>query len=215
MPACRGCGDSIEPGKGYKQRVWCSDACRKRAGRVRKSRLQVTVPGPKIASLGISPGSVGLVERVRALVADQIDGGDDVAGAQGELAIELAGLAASGSVSACRELRILLLELRVASDPSYEGEVSEALVLEVLLTGLDVGAINGVEPAALDWPPGWRSTAEDGELLPYVASRWVELYAAADLEGLLDLERWVTVHLDDLRVVRAFGDRKHRDWLTR
>jgi hypothetical protein len=149
------------------------------------------------------------------LVTNQIADGDDVAQAQAALSLELAQLAAGGSVSACRELRLALLELRVASDPAYEGEVTEALVLEVLLTGLDIGAISGVEPCSLDWPPGWRSTAEDGELLAYLVRRWFELLAADDRERLRDLELWVTLHLDDLRVVRLFGDRKHRDWMTR
>jgi hypothetical protein len=214
MPVCRGCGVPIEPARGFKERVWCSDRCRKRATRARKGPVQVMVTRPKIASLGISPGSGGLIERVRTLVADQVDSGDDVAGAQGELAIELAGLAAAGSVSACRELRLLLLELRVASDPSWEGEVSEALVLEVLLTGLDVGAISAIEPCSLDWPPGWRSTVEDGELRSFLVRRWFELTAAGDLEALQDLEVWVTLHLDDLRVVRLFGARDHRYWIT-
>jgi hypothetical protein len=209
---CKGCAAELPPGKGYKGRSWCSDACRMRARRA--AGVKPKPARPKIAALAITPGSTGLVDRVRTLVADQVDSGDDVAGAQGELAIELAGLAASGSVSACRELRLLLLELRVASDPSWEGEVSEALVLEVLLTGLDVGAISAIEPCSLDWPPGWRSTADDGELRQFLVRRWFELTAADDREAIRDLELWVTLHLDDLRVVRLFGARDHRYWIT-
>jgi hypothetical protein len=208
MPACRGCGAQIEPSKNYKQRVWCSDACRKRAARSKPKPRVARSARPKIAQLGIVPGSSGLVDRVAALVEDQIADGDDVAQAQAALSLELAQLSAAGSVSACRELRLALLELRVASDPSWEGEASEALIYELLMTVLHVPPLTAVEPASLDWPPGWRSTMQDGELLDFVARRWLELFTSGDLEALTELELWVRVHLDELASVRQFGERR-------
>ncbi|HEY5170689.1 MAG TPA: hypothetical protein VIK54_03070 [Acidimicrobiia bacterium] len=155
--------------------------------------------------MGIAPGDVGLVGRVRTLVADQLDGDDDVAAAQGQLAVELATLAADGSVSACRELRLLLLEMRLASDPSFEGEVSQALALECLVATLNIGGFSGVEPAAMDVPPGWRSTAQDGEILEYLPRRWYELRDAGDVEGVRDVERWTIVHVEHLATLRRMG----------
>lgn len=206
MALCKcGCGRTLKPARGYKPSVWFSDACRMRARRAGKLAGKGRARSVPVASVRIVPGDVGLVDRVKTLVAEQLDGGDDVAAAQGQLAVELAGLAAEGSVSACRELRLLLLEMRLATDPSFEGEVSQAVALEFLLASLGVDLFDGVEPASAPVPPGWRSTAEDGELLEYLGRRWYELRDAGDVEGVRDLERWTVFHSEQISTLRRMG----------
>jgi hypothetical protein len=148
------------------------------------------------------PNDPSLVDRVRKLVAEELDDDDEVAGAQEQLPVELA---AGGWVSACRELRLFLLEMRVASDPAFEAEVTQALALERLIASIGVGAFSGVEPAAMDVPPGWRSTEKDGEILEYLPRRWFELRAAEDFDGVRDIERWLIVHHEEVSTLRRMG----------
>jgi hypothetical protein len=203
MPACKGCGDKISAGTAYKQRLWCSDRCRVAYGRRTKTVSRRRVP---VAAVGIVAGDIGLVDRVRSLVDGQVDDADDVALAQAALATQLAKTAAEGSVSACRELRLLLLEMRLATDPGYEGEVSQALMLEALLLRLSsVPAVDGIEPPGQPLPPGWRSTELDGEVLPYIGRRWFELRDAQDFAAVSDLVRWVGAHSPEIHALRESG----------
>ena len=112
MSKCKECGGEKPPSRGYKPRQFCKPACRVAfARRTKPEKPKQAHPKP-VAVARIKPGDARLVDRVTALVAEQLDCDDDVAGAQGALAVALAGMAAEGSVSACRELRLLLLERR-------------------------------------------------------------------------------------------------------
>lgn len=214
MAFCKcGCGREVRASTGYKPREWFSDACRMRVKRAAaqlaaKQAHPTAKPrarGVPIASLGIVPGDPALVDRVRDVVTSKIDADDDVAQAQGALALRLAELAADGSVSACRELRLALLEARVASDPGYEGTVSQALFLEALLLSLGSVPMVGIGPAVEPLPPGWRSTAEDGEILDWIGAEWMRLRDAGDMEGFHDLQQWIGVHAVELYELRESG----------
>jgi hypothetical protein len=215
MALCRcGCGLAVKQSKGYKQTEWYSDAHRMRASRAKAREAAEQTPEPAkprvrnvLAGLDIKPDDRRLVDRVRDLVESEFDEQDSVAQTQGALAIQLAQLAGEGSVSACRELRLSLLDARLAVDPSYEGEVTQGLFLRALLCSLRTGPpVYGADPAAGDLPPGWRSTAEDGEVLAWLGRRWYELRDAGDEVGLRDLEWWVGAHSIEIYELRDSGN---------
>ncbi len=117
MSLCKNpnCGKPNPPSAGYKQRETCSDKCRTAYSRSKSRRRAMwhTNAYSRYAAANIAPGDPGLVGRVERLIASMFDiERDEVAAAQAALALELATLAAAGSVSACRELRLLLLEMR-------------------------------------------------------------------------------------------------------
>ena len=87
--------------------------------------------------------------------------------------MRLAELSAEGSVSACRELRLLLLECRLASDPEFEGTVSQALCLAALMASIAVGGYTAADTASHERPPGRRRTWAAGEVPSYPGSQWL------------------------------------------
>ncbi len=204
-----GCPNILKTSEGPRPREWCSDKCRVAARRAEKANPTAKPRARRapVEALGIVPGDPSLVDRVRALVGAEFDEQDSVAQTQGALAIQLAELAAEGSVSACRELRLTLLDARLATDPAYEGEVSQGLFLRALLCSIKSGPpVYGADPAAGDLPPGWRSTAEDGEVLAWLGRRWYELRDAGDEAAFRDLEYWVGAHAIEIWELRSSGN---------
>jgi hypothetical protein len=187
----------VPKSKGYSVRVWCSDACRKRASR----RVVVARSSPEQSEVAIVPGDTALVGAVQRLV-DGLEITTDEEAAQAELALELAGMVSAGSVPAARELRLALLELRAISDPDYEGPITQATKLKIWIEGF-----GGSGEGTLDrpCPPGWTSTATDGEILTWLGRRWYELRDGQNYTGLQDLLSWVGAHAAELRSLREDG----------
>lgn len=190
-------------------RVWCSDACRKRAARRTPPRgLPQRSSVPLVEPSTFEPGTVGVVESVKALLGG-LDATNASAVAQAELAVNLAAMVEAGSVPAARELRQLLVDMRVSRDAEFEGSVTQALYLEVLgvvfSADLTPASPDEVAGAGADTPPGWSSTALDGELLEWLGRRWRQLDASGDVAGLRALDRWVGRHAVELNCIRRSG----------
>jgi hypothetical protein len=114
VKTCRGCGVELEPSVGGRERVWCSDRCRKAAKSVRPATgRKATDSGP-------------VETATRALVEEYSDRWDTKQRAMGELAIALATMTDAGSVPAGAQLRQLFEDLD-AVDPSPDAEFWRAV----------------------------------------------------------------------------------------
>jgi hypothetical protein len=187
---CKRCQKPLEPSRGGKPRKWCSDACRMRAARA--------VPVmPELPA-----GDVGVVDAVKRLVAD-VDPDDEAETAQAALAIETARMVSLGVVSAVRELRQLLVDMRVARAPDLEAEPSTSVKLRILLQACDAGPHADWSETAALMPPGWPGG--DTELFEWLGTRRAELVAGKDWYGVRGLDAWCGAHSSELVSIRR-GD---------
>jgi CBS domain-containing protein len=97
-----------------------------------------------------------------------------------------------------RRLVLTLLDLRAAADSEYEADVSAATVLLVLNRYLRTVTYRDGGPL----PPGFRSTALDGDVLEYIGRRRAELVESGDVEGVKALDRWCGGHASELHHLR-------------
>ena len=176
------------------------------ARRRRTWRADVIQP---IVAADIAPGDPGLVGRVERLIASMFDiERDEVAAAEVALSLELATLAAAGSVSACREAAPAAARNAGGDRPELRRRDNSGTRPGGAPSASHWGdgrGVSGVEPAGQPLPPGWRSTAQDGQILEWLAHEWMRRRDAGDVDAFRTLEKWIGHHTVELQNLRETG----------
>jgi hypothetical protein len=214
MGKCEGCGKDIPESRGNRPRKWHNDACRMRAQRAR-------VVSELMSHANRNRSLVGAVE---ALVESALDPTSESDMALGALAVELARQVTAGSPTAAAQLRQILVDMKLSSDPSFDPPVTEAQAFRVLSLWFDVRMADRVDVEVGDWdangqrldrqpfPPGYRSTAEDGELFLWLGHRRAELVEANNTGDLDILDRWCGANAGELATMRIAQQRDLASW---